>query len=120
MAYGSHHSYSTGLLDCFSDFGICVQTTFCPCVTTALNTAKSHDRDCGCDSLLICNNPYWDRQLIRERKDIGGDVCSDICACLFCYPCFLCQDAREIKDGFDQPLRASRARVNMSPLVPGA
>lgn len=99
------NDYSTGLLSCFSDCGICVQTCFCPCVTKMMNTSRVHDQECDCDSCCICNSAYWDRQLLRARKNMVQDKCGDCCVCCFCRPCMLCQDAREIKRGFSEPLR---------------
>ena len=99
------NDYSTGLCGLCDDVGICVQTICCPCITQTLNTTALHDREFGCDSLVMFNNPYWDRQLLRERKGMKLDRCGDCCVCSFCYPCMLMQDAREIKAGLGEPIR---------------
>jgi Cys-rich protein (TIGR01571 family) len=66
-------------------------------------------KNCGCSSrdaaftancLLCCVFPciaaYW-RMELRNVYGIDGHLCGDCAACLFCFPCMVMQEAREIK-----------------------
>ncbi|KAM3921246.1 cornifelin homolog A-like [Leptodactylus fuscus] len=86
--------WSSDVMDCCQDMGICLCGTFFP-LCLACRVASDFGECCclpvvGGAMLAI-------RTGLRERHHIPGSVCSD-CVCLtFCGPCSLCQMAREQK-----------------------
>ncbi|XP_030043358.1 cornifelin homolog [Microcaecilia unicolor] len=98
LSYGS--GWSSGLLDCCDDCGICCCAFWClPC----LMCSTVHEfGECMCLPLLencvgVGLTSLAMRTAVRERYRISGSICADCCALCFCYTCSWCQMAREIK-----------------------
>ena len=91
---GDLHS---SLLGCLSDIPICCAGLYCPCFLTPCNQASVREEDCGCQHCICYPNEFWIRQHIRDREGIRPDCCFDCISLLICFPCFICQNAREIK-----------------------
>ena len=95
--------FSTGLLSCFADTGICCYTYFCPFCQAADNWGKIRGKNCGLDDCCFLPLPYWTRQFIRTRKHMDEACFTDCLVMCCCTSCEICQEARELKNGFGLP-----------------
>ncbi|KAG4391707.1 hypothetical protein GLYMA_05G236233v4 [Glycine max] len=112
--------WSTGLCDCFSDWGNSCMTFWCPCVTFG-RVAEIVDR--GSPSCVTSGAIYsvisaiffvigvrwwcgwgWGwvyscfyRSYMRQQYDLRGNACTDCLIHFFCEPCALCQEYRELQ-----------------------
>nr|CAD1826693.1 unnamed protein product [Ananas comosus var. bracteatus] len=114
---GAVGEWSTGLCDCFEDFGNCCLTCWCPCITFG-RIAEIVDRgstSCGTSgalyalimSLTGCQWIYsWMyRSKLRAEYNLPESPCCDCCIHFCCEPCALCQQHRELTNrGFDVAL----------------
>ncbi|XP_003772930.1 placenta-specific gene 8 protein isoform X2 [Sarcophilus harrisii] len=82
-------TWQTGLLDCFSDCGVCLCGTFC---TICLSCQVASDMNECC----LCGTSVAMRTLYRTRYGIPGSICNDFMATVFCTTCSLCQIKRDI------------------------
>ncbi|XP_060193608.1 cell number regulator 2-like [Lycium barbarum] len=105
--------WSTGLCHCFDDPANCLVTCVCPCITFGqiseiLNkgTTSCAGRGAlygllgltGFPSLYSC----FYRSKMRGQYDLEEAPCVDCLVHVFCEPCALCQEYRELKNrGFD-------------------
>lgn len=94
--------WQTGMLDCFSDCGICCCGCLCPCCLHGMNVKKLNNGNCLCHSILyvLCCGPLQQcklRKQLRKRYNLQQSPCNDCCVAFCCGPCGLCQEAREIK-----------------------
>jgi len=108
--------WSFGLFDCFSRFGLCCGSMWCPCVVygksrqrlRSLQTQGIPLPDDGetCDShcilFAVVGGNSWAMQIhtreeLRERYAIRGDTAGDCLTLWCCRPCALTQERREIE-----------------------
>lgn len=95
-------AWNYGLFGCFEDMKICALTLFCPCYIFG-KTANTVNRNCiFCGILLLI--PFVNlyafgkvRNLIRKHLNIDGTGSDDCILTLFCAPCALAQEAREVR-----------------------
>ncbi|XP_053545958.1 cornifelin homolog A-like [Bombina bombina] len=89
----SKSTWGTEVTECCDDMGICLCGTFVPCILACRVAADFGE--CCCLP-FIGGGVLAMRTGIRERYRIPGTICDD-CICLtFCYPCAICQMAREL------------------------
>ncbi|XP_025947429.1 placenta-specific gene 8 protein-like isoform X1 [Apteryx rowi] len=87
--------WQTGLLDCCSDFRVCICGTFC-FICLGCQVAKDMDEFCLCGSSVAM------RTLYRTRYNIPGSILTDFVTIL-CFPyCALCQLKRDINKRKEQ------------------
>nr|XP_033819714.1 cornifelin [Geotrypetes seraphini] len=87
-------AWSSDIMDCFQDMGICLCGTFVPCIL-ACRVAQDYG-ECCCLPVLF-GSLLALRTGIRERYHIEGSICKDFLCLCFCGHCALCQMARELK-----------------------
>ncbi|OVA03957.1 Uncharacterized protein family Cys-rich [Macleaya cordata] len=128
--------WSTGLCDCFDDFGTCCLTCWCPCITFG-RIAEIVDRgstSCGVSGALYmmimcvtgcsCMYSCFYRSKLRGQYFLEESPCTDCFVHCCCEECSLCQEYRELKKhGFDMSIgwhgnveRQKRA-VPVAPMV---
>ncbi|XP_043825725.1 placenta-specific gene 8 protein [Dromiciops gliroides] len=88
-AYPQSSNWQTGLLDCFSDCGVCICGTFCT-LCLACQVASDMNECCLCGASVAM------RTLYRTRYGIPGSICSDFMVTTCCTVCSLCQIKRDI------------------------
>uniref|UniRef100_A0A670XWR4 PLAC8 like 1 n=1 Tax=Pseudonaja textilis TaxID=8673 RepID=A0A670XWR4_PSETE len=87
-------NWSTGLFDICSDKTICMCGLLCsPCLECRL---ASKYGECFCFPLLLGSTLAL-RAGIRGRHSIHGTLCEDWMAVHCCWPCAICQMAREMR-----------------------
>jgi len=111
--------WSNGLCDYFGVCGTCCLSCWCPCITYSrnkhrydhLNTQGSPDPergggycnpDCAIHGMLTFVGYSFVMQFmlrgnIRERYKIKGSPWRDCCAAMWCTPCELTQESRELE-----------------------
>ena len=95
--------FTYGLWDCMGDMGVCIHGCFClPCLMCE-NQARVEGEECGCKQCCFPMLEFNTRQFIRRRKHMRDECCYDCCVFWACAPCVICQDARELKEGFGYP-----------------
>ncbi|XVF43587.1 hypothetical protein PTKIN_Ptkin02bG0051500 [Pterospermum kingtungense] len=138
--YSAESPWSSGLCDCFSDFSLCLQTTFCPCITFGRNADIIKKGSCSCceNCLLYVLVHYfsggflsilfgcWYRRKLREEYGLKSSPCHDFFVHCFCHYCALCQEYRELRNqGFDMKLgwkgnaEKQTRGVTMAPVAEG-
>lgn len=112
--------WSHGLFDCFGALDICLVSCFCPGIRWSETMSYVPALACcGCSgfwgwlilymiflsiSFVSCGCPAIlflfaeRRDALRNRAGIQGSCCMDCLSYLFCFPCTLTQDAREVED----------------------
>ncbi|XP_078506511.1 cornifelin homolog A-like [Lissotriton helveticus] len=82
------------VLDCCEDMDVCLCGTFVPCILMCKVSKKFGENIC-----LPClpGSSLALQTAMRERWHIKGSICKDFCCQCFCWPCVLCQMAREVK-----------------------
>ena len=93
--------WDTGLFDCFDDFSVALITYFCEPCQAAYNEAAVSDKECGCIHFCgaLCAGPTHTiavRGQIRQKYQIDGSVCGDVCTVAFCALCAVCQHTRQL------------------------
>ena len=103
--------YVSGLFGCLDDVLLCLVGTLAPCYLAAW-TIRTTQGDDGCDLVwcmvggapllcgsfcCLCGECWVARSAVHGAYDLHQDVCPRIIMCIFCAPCMLCQDAREVK-----------------------
>ncbi|KAB8087644.1 cell number regulator 2 isoform X1 [Oryza sativa Japonica Group] len=121
--------WSTDLFDCFDDSSNCFMTWLCPCITFG-QIAEIVDRgssSCGTSGSLYalvflvtgcsCIYSCIYRSKLRSQYGLQETPCPDCLVHLWCEPCALCQEYRELKKrGFDMSLgnrKFNRWHANM-------
>ncbi|XP_066463248.1 cornifelin homolog [Eleutherodactylus coqui] len=95
QGYGASSSqWSSDVMDCCDDMGICLCGTFVPCILGC--RVASDFGECCCLPFLFGTTVAM-RTGIRERYGIPGSICDDWVCLAFCGQCTLCQMARELK-----------------------
>jgi len=115
---GNGREWSHGLCGCMGDCGTCIMAWCFPCVVFGqvkkryehLNSKgfpdPNHGGCCSCDCMLhaclLGCGFGWVMQMgvrgnIRGRYNIKGGCCGDCCSALFCTPCELVQESRELE-----------------------
>ncbi|XP_059455053.1 cell number regulator 10-like [Corylus avellana] len=127
--------WSTGLYDCFEDYGNCCLTCCCPCVTvgrTAEIVSRGATSCCaagatyvllayfGCQCLYTCTF----RDKLRALFSLPEDPCADCCVHFWCAPCAICQEYRELVNrgldpslGWELNAKKMEAAVTSAPSV---
>uniref|UniRef100_A0A0D9ZFA4 Uncharacterized protein n=1 Tax=Oryza glumipatula TaxID=40148 RepID=A0A0D9ZFA4_9ORYZ len=109
--------WSSGLFDCFDDYGLCCMTWWCPCITFG-RVAEIVDRgstSCGHSGALyvflaVITGFQWIytctyRGKMRAQYGLSGEPCGDCCIHCWCEPCALIQEYRELAArGYDPKL----------------
>ncbi|XP_021760007.1 protein PLANT CADMIUM RESISTANCE 2-like [Chenopodium quinoa] len=135
-----HGQWSNGLLDCTSDIELCCQTSWCPCITFGQN-AEIIDRglsSCGVSGALYGIVGFLSglhfvyacayRTKLKRQYGISASPIQDLCTHIWCHPCALCQEHRELQHrGYDVPLgwygnlekRNGGTGMDNPPVVPG-
>ncbi|XP_059578229.1 placenta-specific gene 8 protein-like [Alligator mississippiensis] len=91
----SRNYWQTGLLECCSDFGVCLCGIFCcPCLSCQI--ASDMNECCLCGSSVAM------RTLYRTKYSIPGSILSDCCTVLWCPMCSACQLKRDINKRKEQ------------------
>jgi len=104
--------FQDGICDCFSDFGVCIQSTCCTLCTLANMQFKRESGitgfDCSsCCAIMWCyyftGNDYvfslgyaFRRELVQRYGILEESVCKSCCLSIFCWPCSICQVQREM------------------------
>ncbi|XP_040182791.1 cornifelin homolog A-like [Rana temporaria] len=86
--------WSSDIMNCCEDMGICLCGTFIPCILAC--RVASDFGECCCLPILP-GTLLALRTGIRERYHIPGTICNDWVKFVFCGPCATCQMARELK-----------------------
>jgi Cys-rich protein (TIGR01571 family) len=97
--------FLAGLFDCFDDTNICLYGLFCPCYLFGENVKRTRSTitlSCPC-FLYACDMMYcvcWYRHRqqrfnLRSYYELPSG-CGDYPTAVFCGPCALCQEAREL------------------------
>lgn len=95
--------WNYNLFGCFEDKNLCMLSTFCPCYVFG-KVAYTVDKSCLLWGILLLipfvNLIAFGRIRYHVRKTVHIDgVCSDDCVLtMFCAPCALVQEAREVQD----------------------
>ncbi|XP_070614195.1 placenta-specific gene 8 protein-like [Erythrolamprus reginae] len=97
MVVTQHQSpeWQTGLLDCFSDCGVCICGLFCP-LCLGCQVAADMDECCLCGASMAMRSVY------RTKYGIQGSLVGDFCATMFCTLCSVCQLKRDINQRKDK------------------
>lgn len=98
-----YFSWNTKLCDCGKDMGSWCLALWCPCIQWGMNQNKFRGNNtCGCCCAYCVLGPLSfilggvRRDDMRDKYDIEGDACGDVCAHLFCTSCAIAQEAREL------------------------
>ncbi|XP_077312735.1 cornifelin homolog A-like [Lithobates pipiens] len=86
--------WSSDIMNCCEDMGICLCGTFVPCILAC--RIASDFGECCCLPMLM-GTLLALRTGIRERYHIPGSICDDWVRLVCCGPCAICQMARELK-----------------------
>ncbi|CAF0784231.1 unnamed protein product [Rotaria sp. Silwood1] len=119
------NDWNEDLCGCFSDCGTCCYGYWCtPCLFGS-NATKIDGKNCFLmcclygllTSVYLCWLPhYFERQKLREKYNLKPNPsCGDCPTTLFCSPCALCQEAREMKSRKNEQSVAFKA--NSAPTV---
>ncbi|KAM6073103.1 placenta-specific gene 8 protein-like isoform 1-T3 [Theristicus caerulescens] len=81
--------WQSGLLDCCSDFGVCICGAFC-FICLGCQVARDMDECC------LCGPSVAMRTLYRTRYNIPGSILGDFASAMCCPMCALCQLKRDI------------------------
>ncbi|XP_033638806.1 cornifelin homolog A-like [Asterias rubens] len=93
---GKPRMWSTPLFACLEDIPSCVFGWCFPCIFDCFVAFKM--RECFC---IGCCYPYSTvlmRSVVRERHNINGSLCRDVCTVYWCGPCAQCQTYREVEN----------------------
>ena len=93
--------FHTPLFGCCEDIGTCL-CVFCVPGIGALghscqNYAGVREETFVCLHCLFCVSEFWTRTTIRDRYGMDRRLWEDFCTFLFCAPCVIVQDHREIQ-----------------------
>eukprot|EP00999_Lentomonas_sp_LEN2_P001248 NODE_2268_length_610_cov_79.552795_g2218_i0.p1 GENE.NODE_2268_length_610_cov_79.552795_g2218_i0~~NODE_2268_length_610_cov_79.552795_g2218_i0.p1 ORF type:complete len:121 (-),score=14.99 NODE_2268_length_610_cov_79.552795_g2218_i0:44-406(-) len=89
--------WNTGLLDCTVDLATCIKGMTCPFYLLGKNKADVDGRPMSFMDLLGMPSVYFTRQQLRAKYGMGNEDLKDAVAVMFCCPCAMCQDARELQ-----------------------
>ncbi|EAY04135.1 putative Cys-rich domain containing protein [Trichomonas vaginalis G3] len=109
--------YKYDLFSCFEDIPLCLFAVFCPPCAAASNKEALSGGGCWCPSIGFIPEIYWTRQIVKTRKHMVRDEVGDCVLTIFCLPCVLVQDGREIKSG-SCPQNPSEYYLNTFDQVP--
>ncbi|GMH37797.1 hypothetical protein BSKO_05670 [Bryopsis sp. KO-2023] len=98
--------WSSGVLGCCDDCGVCCKGICCPCCLYADNAKWSKGTGrCKSGCVYLCCTGIgcmWlysvgIRTTIRSKYNLKPQPCGDCCTHFCCHYCALCQEARELK-----------------------
>lgn len=134
----SQGEWSSDLFDCTTDVPQCCLTLWCPCITFGQNS-EIIDRglsSCGVNGALysliamlsgfqfVYGCAY--RTKLKRQLGISASPINDLCTHIWCHPCALCQEHRELQyRGYDVPLgwignlEKQTMGIANPPIVPG-
>merc|ERR1712004_957345 len=93
--------WKEGLFSCFSDLKVCICAYFIPCYVQG-KVGEAVGESCLICTLLVflplanCLAMVYLRGKVRDTKGIEGGLVGDLLAVWCCYPCALCQSAKEV------------------------
>ncbi|XP_005999175.2 cornifelin homolog B-like [Latimeria chalumnae] len=87
-------AWKSGVFDCQQDMSIFLCGALVPCLL-GFQVAKDYGESLWSGCFIDCIVAM--RTGIRERYKIEGSVCNDCLMTYFCFPCVLCQMARELQ-----------------------
>ncbi|KAF0501866.1 PLAC8-domain-containing protein [Gigaspora margarita] len=104
---GQPRQWKSKLFDCFSKPVLCLKTFCFPCITYGQTKVMlNNDKGCFINGCIYCcsinYSIYWlvggmTRSDIRTRHNIEGSYLCDYCTHLWCFPCALIQEHREVE-----------------------
>ncbi|KIV95193.1 hypothetical protein PV10_02873 [Exophiala mesophila] len=107
---GANGAWSFGLFDCFSPFGTCCLSCWCPCILYGKNQdiERGDPDSSGCNGSCLawyclscfgvsCILQCINRTSLREKYGIEGGSCGDFCTSCCCTCCALIQENKEVK-----------------------
>lgn len=89
--------YETGIFECMSDCNVCLYGCVCMECLMSQNWARSRSEECTIWHCCAPVFPMWTR--INIKKMLGStenNYCGDCCTYFCCFPCAVCQDARQL------------------------
>eukprot|EP01012_Entosiphon_sulcatum_P059775 TRINITY_DN84353_c0_g1_i1.p1 TRINITY_DN84353_c0_g1~~TRINITY_DN84353_c0_g1_i1.p1 ORF type:complete len:121 (-),score=14.16 TRINITY_DN84353_c0_g1_i1:34-396(-) len=89
-------SWNTGLFSCTEEMTSCVKGALCPFYLLGKNKSDVDGRRMSFLDMALCPSEYATRQQLRSKYDLGYQPMQDLLAVMLCWPCVLCQDAREL------------------------
>ncbi|CAG8519166.1 283_t:CDS:2 [Scutellospora calospora] len=98
-----NNTWKHDLFSCFGDIGLCIVTTWFPCITYGQNSEKLGGSCVGncllysCIPCCLCVFVTTKRSEIRNRQGIDGSCMGDFCTHFFCHCCALIQEGRELQ-----------------------
>ncbi|KAG2489090.1 hypothetical protein HYH03_012316 [Edaphochlamys debaryana] len=97
-------SWSSGMGSICDDTRLCLQGCFCTSCLFGSNYAALRDTGCWGPCCLyfwcrcmVCMFASDVRHEIRAKYNLRPEPCNDLVTHLFCSPCALCQEAREVR-----------------------
>lgn len=93
-------TYQYTLLGCCQDASVMTYACFCCPCQLAHNWAAVTNQECAFEHVICMSSPYWTRQFLRRRRHMEKELVGDCLALTCCCPCFICQDSREIANGY--------------------
>ena len=87
--------FHSSIFGCFEDMSSCLCGICFPCFLQCKNWAEAREEGCGLPHICCPVCEYWTRQQLRDRNGMNQDCFNDVLCLCFCYPCVICQDARE-------------------------
>lgn len=91
------------LFGCLGDLCSCIVVGALPggaCIYQGMSVSKATGESCTiaccCVCLLACLGAAYNRGKIRDRYLINGSFCGDCITNMFCLPCAVCQEYREV------------------------
>jgi len=91
----SMSEFHSSIFGCFEDISSCLCGICFPCLLQCKNWAEAREESCGLPHICCPVCEYWTRQHLRDRNGMNQDCFTDVLCLCICYPCVVCQDARE-------------------------
>ena len=95
------NDFHTPLFGCFEDIGACLCVFCFPGIGSlgfsCQNYADVREEPFECLHCLFPVSELWTRTTIRDRYGMDRKLCEDFGTFLFCFPCVIIQDHREIQ-----------------------
>mmetsp|Transcript_79221 Transcript_79221/g.139800 ORF Transcript_79221/g.139800 Transcript_79221/m.139800 type:complete len:121 (-) Transcript_79221:79-441(-) len=89
-------AFNTGLFAVREDIPTCLKAVLCPFYLIGKNKAEADGRKMSLLDMALCPSEYYTRQQIRAKYNMDTDHWMDALTIMFCCPCAVCQDSREL------------------------
>jgi len=101
-------NWDTGVCDCFEDMRVCMGTIFCAVCQLSIQRATLENRDTQyLDCLLTLLCPFCcllkTRTALRDKYNLSGSIVQDTLISLWCGPCAVAQQSRQMELKGDSP-----------------